>query len=72
MLLGQADESDIPMGGESWRQGRMAMWKMQCTARLIALRCDGRCIAVRHLPQDAAMWRGVWQACHCRAVPSLF
>ena len=34
--------------------------------------CDGRCTAVRHLPQDAAMWRGVWQACHCRAVPSLF
>ena len=41
MLLGQADESDIPMEGESRRQGRMAMWKMQCTARLIALRCDG-------------------------------
>ena len=47
MLLGQADESDIPMGGESWRQGRMAMWKMQCTARLIALRCDGRCSVLR-------------------------
>lgn len=41
MLLGQADESDIPMGGESWRQGRMAMWKMQCTAKPVAVRCDG-------------------------------
>ena len=34
--------------------------------------CDGRCTAVRHLPQDTVMWRGVWQAYHCRAVPSLF
>lgn len=72
ILFGQADEADILVGGESRRQGRMAMWKMQCTARLIALRCDGRCTALRHLPQDAAMCRGVWQAYHCRAVPSLF
>lgn len=32
--------------------------------------CNGRCTAVRHLLQDTAMWRGVWQAYHCRAVPS--
>lgn len=41
MLLGQADESDIPMGGESWRLDRMLMWKMQCTAKPVAPRCDG-------------------------------
>ena len=72
MLPGQADEADILVGGESQRQDRMLMWEMQCTAKPVAVRCDGRCIAVRHLPQDAAMWRGVWQACHGRAVPSPF
>lgn len=41
MLLGQADESDIPMGGESQRQDRMLMWEMQCTAKPVAVRCDG-------------------------------
>ena len=41
MLPGQADEADILVGGESWRQGRMAMWKMQCTAKPVASRCDG-------------------------------
>lgn len=30
--------------------------------------CDGRCTAVRHLPQDTVMWRGVWHAGLCRAV----
>lgn len=41
MLPGQADESDIPMGGESRRLDRMLMWKMQCTAKPVAPRCDG-------------------------------
>lgn len=72
MLPGQADEADILVGGESRRQGRMVMLKMQCTAKPVAPRCDGRCTAVRHLPQDTVMWRGVWQAYHCRAVPSPF
>ena len=41
MLLGQADEAGIPMGNESQRQGRILMWKMQCTAKPVAPRCDG-------------------------------
>lgn len=41
MLFGQADEADILVGGESWRQDRMLMWKMQCTAKPVAPRCDG-------------------------------
>lgn len=41
MLPGQADEADILVGGESRRQDRMLMWKMQCTAKLVAVRCDG-------------------------------
>lgn len=41
MLFGQADEADILVEGESRRQDRMLMWKMQCTAKPVAPRCDG-------------------------------
>ena len=41
MLPGQADEADILVGGESQRQDRMLMWEMQCTAKPVAVRCDG-------------------------------
>ncbi len=41
MLPGQIDEADILVGGESRRQGRMVMLKMQCTAKPVAPRCDG-------------------------------
>lgn len=41
LLPGQADEADILVGGESRRQGRMLMLKMQCTAKPVAPRCDG-------------------------------
>ena len=47
MLFGQADEADILVGGESRRQDRMLMWKMQCTAKPVAPRCDGRCSVLR-------------------------
>lgn len=74
MLPGQIDEADILVGGESRRQGRMVMLKMQCTAKPVAPCCDGRCTAVRHLPQDTAVWQGVgrhiiaepFQASPCR------
>ena len=51
---------------------RAVRWATQRTAMADAACCDGRCTALRHLPQEAAMWRGVWQAYHCRAVPSPF
>lgn len=41
MLFGLADEADILVGGESRRLDRMLMWKMQCTAKPVAPRCDG-------------------------------
>ena len=41
ILFGQADEADILVGGESRRQDRMLIWKMQCTAKPVAVRCDG-------------------------------
>lgn len=41
LLPGQADEADILVGGESRRQDRMLMLKMQCTAKPVAPRCDG-------------------------------
>ena len=47
ILFGQADEADILVGGESRRQDRMLMWKMQCTAKPVAPRCDGRCSVLR-------------------------
>ena len=47
MLFGQADEADILVEGESRRQDRMLMWKMQCTAKPVAPRCDGRCSVLR-------------------------